>query len=210
MMGAEWSNRTAVVLVAAAFALAIAGCASSSQQENQESASEKTEELDQEKSKGSSSAEEGDRGERGRMEVRKQVHFEEILGKEVRGDTPPGCTGEWSPLESTSFPGDGYTCTKFNGPDEWENIPVTMVVKEGRLAVIVLQRFFDGPDGARGAYDDLTGKLLDRCERKTGFNRSIVLNCEDYFADVRWRPGHDRATLKVIYATSWEILKQGR
>lgn len=207
MIESAWKRRMAVAAVAAGWAAALAGCASSSDQRSPDSEAATSSETTGEST---TSGDERERGKRDRAEVRKQVDFEKILGSEIRGGTPPGCTGEWSKLERTSFPGEGYTCTEFNGPDDWEDLPVTMVIEEGKLSVIVLQRFFEGPDGASGAYDSVTGELLGRCDRKTGFDRSMVLDCDDYVVDVRWRPSHDRATLKVIYARSWKILKQGR
>lgn len=192
----------------ATLGLTFAGCASSGGQKESSTAAADDSAAAEETADESETQEE--RGERGRMEVRKRVHFEEILGKEVRGETPPGCTGEWDPLESTSYPGDGYTCTEFNGPDRWGEPPVTMMVDGGELSAIVVQLFYDGPDEARSEFNNYTGNLLDRCERKTGFNRSMVLNCDDYFVDVRWAPGHDQAMVKIVYAASLDILKQGR
>ncbi|MFB6351215.1 MAG: hypothetical protein ABEN55_03140 [Bradymonadaceae bacterium] len=138
--------------------------------------------------------------------VQKRVHFEEILGTTLTaGEKPTGCYGDWEPIDKGRYPGDGYFCSKFNGPKKWGDIPVTFTIQNGKLSVIAVQIFFDGPSEARDEYQKFSGNLLDRCSRKTGFDQNIVLDCKDYFVDVAWQ-GQQTGRLEVIYALNFDDL----
>ena len=170
------------------------GCASSS---GQQEASQP--EATQDESGGSAAS-------AGEMTVTKRVDFEKLLGTATGGERPPGCSGGWQKLSQSPFPGEAYFCTKFNGPEQWGEIPATVTIEGGKLSVISVQVFYDDSADAKSEYESLTGSLLDRCERETGFERNMVLDCGEHFVDVTWQSRHQSSEVKVIYALSFDAL----
>ena len=173
--------------------LVVGGCASSNQQTHTKSSSSAT-----------AQTEPADGPTR---QIQKRVHFEEILGTALAGEKPSGCKGSWEPLEKSPYGGEAFFCSGFNGPEKWGEIPVTFAAQQGKLAVIAVQIFYDGgADEAKSEYEDFSGNLLDRCDRKTGFKRNIVLDCGDYFVEASWQSQYESAHLKVVYALNFEDL----
>lgn len=183
--------------VVALLSLLLCACASSKSQ--QESTPTPTAEP-----ASTSSTSSADQGET--KAIVKRVHFEEILGKPLHGGKPTGCAGSWKPLEKSPYKGKAYFCSKFNGPENWGEIPVTFTAQEGKLAMIAVQIFYDSTAEAKAEYEDFSGNLLDRCDRKTGFQKNIILDCNDYFVGVSWQSGYESTQLKVVYSLNFEDL----
>lgn len=193
MIDERWVKAMTSVLVLGVMAWGT-GCASSS---GQKSGSQT--EATQEESSGSAA-------DAGEMAVTERVDFEKLLGTATGGERPPGCSGGWQKLNKSPFPGEAYFCTKFNGPEQWGEIPATVTIEEGKLSVISVQVFYDDSADAKEEYESLTGSLLERCDRKTGFDRNMVLDCGEHFVDVTWQSRHQSSEVKVIYALSFDAL----
>jgi len=178
-----------------------AGCASSQSttSEDETRATESSESTGQAESTG------GDSGKTKAIERR--VHFEEILGTQLqRGEKPTGCRGSWEPVDQQRFPGEVYFCSEFNGPEKWGKIPVTFAIEDRKLSLVAVQIYYDGIEDARDEYQAFSADLLDRCSRNTGFDKNIVVECEDYFVDVSWQGHHETGQMEVIYALNEEDL----
>ena len=139
--------------------------------------------------------------------IQKRVHFEKILGTPLKpGERVTGCHGNWDPIEKGRFPGEAFFCSEFNGPERWGHSPVTFTIQNGKLSVIAIQIYYDGMEDAKEEYQDFSSALLDRCERKTGFDKNIILDCDGHFIDVSWQGHHETGQMEVIYALSFDDL----
>lgn len=132
--------------------------------------------------------------------------FQALLGETFSEGERPSCPDAWKPVPRTPYAGEAFFCGGFPGPESWGRVPLTVNVEDAAVTVVTVQEVFEAVETAKERYESIVSARLGECDRETGGERNIVLNCPGWVMDAAWESTYDQGLLKVHWARTLEAL----